>query len=209
MSHLSRDERLLALDGVLEAQRQAHLAACEACRTEVEGLRAVLARVRAVDVPEPSPLFWDHLAARVGDAIAREPGPAVARGWWAPRLGWAALAVIVTAAAAGYLSRPRAPEAPVVAHVAPAPPDSRPAETGRGELAPPSPDGIAVDVDAPFTDDGWALLAAVAEDAGADETFAPLAGQAELALSSLSAAERTALAAELAAALGPDRVREG
>ena len=57
MSHLSRDERLLALDGVLDPQRQAHLAACEACRTEVEGLRAVLARVRAVDVPEPSPLF--------------------------------------------------------------------------------------------------------------------------------------------------------
>ena len=75
MSHLSRDERLLALEGGLEAPRQAHLASCRSCRTDVDALGRVLARVRAVDVPEPSPLFWDHLAARVGDAIAREPAP--------------------------------------------------------------------------------------------------------------------------------------
>jgi hypothetical protein len=202
MSHLSRDERLLALDGVLDAGRQAHLSACAACRTEVEGLRGVLARVRAVDVPEPSPLFWDHLAARVGDAIAREPAPAVTRGWWAPRLGWAALAVAVTAAAAGYLTRPeRIPAAPVVASVAPAP---APDATAPGEGG-----GVAVDVDAAFSDDGWALLTAVAEDAGADETFAPSAGQAEHSLFLLTAAERSALAAELAAALEPGRTREG
>lgn len=202
MSHLSRDERLLALDGALDAGRQAHLAACAACRTEVEGLRGVLARVRAVDVPEPSPLFWDHLAARVGDAIAREPAPAAARGWWAPRLGWAALAVIVTAAVAGYLTRPpRTADAPVVAHVAPA---SAPVAAGAA-----GDDGGAFDVDAPFSDDGWALLAAVAEDAEPDETFAPMAGQAEQSLQLLSAAERRALAAELAAALEPGRIREG
>ena len=105
MSHLSRDERLLALDGALEATRQTHLASCAACRTDVETLGRVLARVRAVDVPEPSPLFWDHLAARVGDAIAREPAPVPERGWWSPRLAWAAAAVVVTAAGAGYLTR--------------------------------------------------------------------------------------------------------
>jgi hypothetical protein len=201
MSHLSRDERLLALDGALDAGRQAHLSACEACRTEVDGLRGVLARVRAVDVPEPSPLFWDHLAARVGDAIAREPAPAVARGWWAPRLGWAAFAVVVTAAAAGYLSRPtRVPEAPAVAaHTAATP----------GEAVPASGEGLSVDVDAPFADDGWALITAVAEDGGADETFAPGVGEAELAISSLTADERMALAGELSAALAPTRIREG
>lgn len=205
MSHLTRDERLLALDGALDAAHEAHLTACAACRTEVEGLRGVLARVRAVDVPEPSPLFWDHLAARVGDAIAREPAPAVGRPWWAPRLGWAALAavaVVVTAAGAGYLTRPpRAPQPPVIAHVAPI--EAGPASTGR----------IAVDVEAPFSDDGWALLTAVAEDAEPDETFAPAAGQTELSLSSLSAEERTALAAvlaaELAAEAAPAGTREG
>jgi hypothetical protein len=91
MSHLSRDERLLAVDGALEASRAGHLAACGACHAEVEALRGVVARVRAVDVPEPSPLFWDHLAARVGEAIAQEPLPARAIAWWRlPRLAWAA-----------------------------------------------------------------------------------------------------------------------
>jgi hypothetical protein len=199
MSHLSRDERLLALDTALEPARQAHLASCPACHGEVEALRGVLARVRAVDVPEPSPLFWDHLAARVGDAIAREPVPAAASGWWSPRLAWAALAVIVTAAGAGFLARSmRAPAAPVVAHVAPmaapvASPDGAGAEFG--------PDAL--------DDDGWALIAAVAAEGDHDEMFAPQAGQAELSISALSADERTALASELAAELTPGRVREG
>ena len=117
MSHLSRDERLLALDGALDGTRQAHLAGCPACRTDVETLGRVLARVRAVDVPEPSPLFWDHLAARVGDAIAREPAPVPDRGWWSPRLAWAAAAVVIVSAGAGYLTRsPLRPATAVVAH---------------------------------------------------------------------------------------------
>lgn len=33
----------------------------------------------AGDVPEPSPLFWNHLSARVRDAVAVEPIP---RSWW-------------------------------------------------------------------------------------------------------------------------------
>jgi hypothetical protein len=201
MSHLSRDERLLALDGALDAARDTHLAACAACRTEVEALRGVVARVRAVDVPEPSPLFWDHLAARVGDAIAREPAPVAARGWWSPRLAWAAAAVVLTAAGTGYLMRPQAPpSAPVEAHVAPAvvePPAARP--------LPP-----ALGPEASATDDVWALIAAVAEDGEPhDELFAPQAGEAELSISSLSPEERVALARELAAELAPGRVREG
>ncbi len=116
-SHLSRDERLLALDGALGAARETHLARCSACRTEVDGLRGVLARVRAVDLPEPSPLFWDFLATRVGEAIAREPVPVATRGWWSPRLGCTAIALFVSAAAAGFLTR----GAPTAAAVAQAP----------------------------------------------------------------------------------------
>ena len=38
-----------------------------------------------VDVPEPSPLFWDHLSARVRDAVAAEKRPR--RSFWSwPRL---------------------------------------------------------------------------------------------------------------------------
>jgi hypothetical protein len=200
MSHLSRDERLLALDGALDATRQAHLASCPSCRTDVETLGGVLARVRAVDVPEPSPLFWDHLAARVGDAIAREPAPIPDRGWWSPRFAWAAIAVAVTAAGAGYLTRSPRP-ATVVAHSTTAAGD--PGDRGR-------PANVA---EAPVVDDGWALIAAVADQvadqAGDDGAFAPQVGQAEQSISVLTADERRALANELAAELAPRRNREG
>ena len=200
MSHLSRDERLLALDGALDPTRQGHLASCPACRADVETLDGVLARVRAVDVPEPSPLFWDHLAARVGDAIAREPAPVPDRGWWSPRLAWAAAAMVITAAGAGYLARSR-PEPPttVAGHVMPAIAD--PGDHGRSA-------GVA-DLPASMADDGWALIAAVADQAADDEAFAPQVGQVELSISALSADERRALASELAAELAPGRNREG
>ena len=55
------------------------------------GLPAQLARaarddggVAEVEVPEPSPLFWDHLSARVRDAVAAEP----ARRWWSGVRSW-------------------------------------------------------------------------------------------------------------------------
>ena len=200
MSHLSRDERLLALDGALEAVRAQHLAGCPACRTDVETLGGVLARVRAVDVPEPSPLFWDHLAARVGEAIAREPAPASTRGWWSPRLAWAAVAVVLTAAGAGYLTRSRPqpqPTTTVAAHSAPASADPVVHPETLGEADP----GVA--------DDGWALIAAVADQVGDEDVLLPQVGQAELSISALSAEERTALAGELAAELAPRRTREG
>ena len=200
MSHLSRDERLLALDGALEGTRQAHLAGCLACRTDVETLGRVLARVRAVDVPEPSPLFWDHLAARVGDAIAQEPAPVPDRGWWSPRLAWAAAAVVIVSAGAGYLTRSQPqPATAVVAHVTP-------------EVSGPGDDDSSANVpgaSGAVADDGWALIAAVADQAAADEAFAPQVGQAELSISALSADERRALAGELAAELAPGRNREG
>ena len=95
MSHLSRDERLLALEGALHAARQAHTsrAACR-CRTEVDALAPRRGAGSAVDVPEPSPLFWDHLAARVGDAIAREPAPSPDRRLVARRVGLGRAAVV-------------------------------------------------------------------------------------------------------------------
>lgn len=201
MNHLSRDERLLALDGALDGTRQAHLARCPACRTDVETLGRVVARVRAVDVPEPSPLFWDHLAARVGDAIAREPAPAPSRGWWSPRLGWAAAAVVISAAGAGYFARsqPPQPSSTVVGHVTPA--IEVPSDHDRS--------ANVVDAPASVADDGWALITAVADQAADDEAFAPQVGQAELSISALSADERRALAGELAAELAPGRNREG
>jgi hypothetical protein len=189
--HLSRDERLLALDGALDSARREHLDACAACRTEIEALGGVLQRVRAVDVPEPSPLFWDHLARRVGDAIAQEPAPSPGRPWWAPRLAWAAVALVAIAVTAGYVARQRRVVAPppVTAHVIVPPEPRRP-----DAAAPP-------DIDL-TPDENWALITATADDAGV-EGLEPQLGQAEWTISSLSAAERAALAQELAAELAP------
>jgi hypothetical protein len=197
MSHLSRDERLLALDETLPPALAAHLASCAACRDDIEALRGVLARVREADVPEPSPLFWDYLASRVSDAISREPGPAAVRvPWWrAARYTWAAAALAALAVVAGYLGparRPPAP-APVVAHVTP---DSVMA----GEPA----DGLDPGADDAAGEDGWALIAAMADEGGA-VAFEPQVGQSELSISTLTPEERAALAGELESALAAGR----
>lgn len=39
----------------------------------------IIAALREVDVPEPSPLFWEHLSQRLHDAVANELPPT--RGW--------------------------------------------------------------------------------------------------------------------------------
>jgi hypothetical protein len=151
-----------------------------------------------VDVPEPSPLFWDHLAARVGEAIAHEPPPRAARPWWAPRLAWAAVALAVTAVAAGYVAR-RQPVAPAVATSAPVAPTSTTADADSLDAWPADP--------AP-ADDGWHLIAAMADEAPA-EMFAPQPGQADLSIATLTAEERAALAVVLEAELAPRPGRAG
>jgi hypothetical protein len=83
MTHLTPEEFVDAADGVLDPPRQAHLDACPTCRREVTALAALLREAAAVEVPEPSPLFWEHLSARVRQSIADEDVPASSGlGWW-------------------------------------------------------------------------------------------------------------------------------
>jgi hypothetical protein len=99
MSHLTPDELVDAVEQTLAVERQAHLTGCDHCLREVTELTAVLRGVRAVEVSEPSPLFWDHFSSRVRRAIAAEPAipPRLAR-WFqwpvlAPLTGLALLVV--------------------------------------------------------------------------------------------------------------------
>src|SRR6187402_1816166 len=80
-----------------DARAEAHLVSCEACRAQVAGLRSTLTEIDAgqCDVPEPSPLFWDHLSARVRAAVA-EPAPAAP--WWQIQWQPAVMAMAVCAA---------------------------------------------------------------------------------------------------------------
>jgi hypothetical protein len=90
--HLSPDDHLAALDGTLAGERLAHVSGCATCREAIDHTRQIIEALRADDVPEPSPLFWDHFSARVRAASDAAPvAPS-------PRVGWQ---VWVTVASAG------------------------------------------------------------------------------------------------------------
>jgi len=74
MSHLRPEQLVDLAEGVIAATSMPHLASCDACRRELADMRAMLTAVADPDcaVPEPSPLFWDHLSARVREAVVEE-----------------------------------------------------------------------------------------------------------------------------------------
>ncbi len=78
--HFTPETLIDALDGPLTVEGAAHLAECQACTEELAEMRALAADVTlASSVPEPSPLFWDHLSARVREAVDARPVPVP---WW-------------------------------------------------------------------------------------------------------------------------------
>ena len=181
MTHLSDSDFIDVAEGRLGADRSSHLERCERCRAQASDVRAALQAATAVDVPEPSPLFWTHLSARVREAIATEPVPHESR-WRRPiaALAWAAAIVLVTVVTLRELPRPVAPEAP--------PPPESVASTPLGQDAP---------VDVAPTDAAWALLGAAASHMELDDaheaglTVRPSA--VDKALLDLTPAERDAL----------------
>ena len=52
----------------------------------------MLSAAKMLEVPEPSPLFWDHVSARVRDAVAAEDPHASIGAWWRPST-WPRLAL--------------------------------------------------------------------------------------------------------------------
>jgi hypothetical protein len=82
--HLTPEELVDSLDRAISPARQAHVDSCPACRAERVRLDAVVRNVAAVEVPEPSPLFWDHLSGRIREIVAREPLPETRTAWLRP-----------------------------------------------------------------------------------------------------------------------------
>lgn len=70
MKHLSAEELIDLMEGTRSPSSAPHLDSCEACRRQLAELRAVLSATAEIDVPEPSPLFWEHLSARIREAVA-------------------------------------------------------------------------------------------------------------------------------------------
>ncbi len=76
MSHLTSDELIDAMEGMLDASRRQHLDTCDECKRELAELSSVLREAREVSVPEPSPFFWQHFSERVRAAVDAEALPA-------------------------------------------------------------------------------------------------------------------------------------
>jgi hypothetical protein len=172
--HLSQDELIDVAEGATSETDRPHLAGCARCRGQLAALRATMDAVRSVDVPEPSPLFWDHLSARVRKAVAAEPLPA--SGWWAWRFALPAAALIAVVLTLVSLRGPMAPGGDRSGLPAPA------SVTAGGDVgdADLEPAGVALgDLEA---DPSLMLIADLAADVDwdADESVGLAAGAAAL-----------------------------
>lgn len=181
MKHLDPDQLLELAERPPGADP--HLRECERCRGAVATLRQALQEVAAVEVPEPSPLFWEHWSRRVSDAVRGEAAPPrVSRGLpWRLLASLAAAAVLVLVVALGWSAISREATTPsMTARVVSSSDDPRVREAGEDE-----------------DDEAWAVVAAVAEgvEAGTVEAtgIAPTPGSVEEAASELSPAEREEL----------------
>jgi len=199
MKHLNRAELVdfIETSPLLPAERARHVSTCKQCHAEANALRSTRALATTDEVPEPSPLFWDHFSARVADAVREEePGrdgdAAAARRWRrSPFATWAAVAtmavlVMMTVVWRTTLHAPAPPMGPAMAGAA----------AGKGTVAPAADaGGDESDVDA---DEAWAVVRAAAQDLRWEEAHAAglsaHPGAAEGLALELTADERSELA---------------
>jgi hypothetical protein len=98
--HLSPEELVDAAESARDEAALPHLVSCERCRQQLHDVRSAMQAAASADVPEPSPLFWDHLSARVASAIA---SPDAAPRRFAPLGGWRWQHIIVPLCVAGLV----------------------------------------------------------------------------------------------------------
>ena len=114
--HLAPEELIDLAEGARAEDAVPHLRSCEGCRQQLVALRTMMSAVSSPgnDVPDPSPLFWDHLSQRVREAIAAEgtPGSRFA-GWrWGTALPaswrtWAMAGIAAAVLISIYVTAPR------------------------------------------------------------------------------------------------------
>jgi hypothetical protein len=195
MTHLTDVEFVDLVDGTLAPARARHLDACETCRASASGIRETLSRAIDAEIPEPSPLFWDHFSARVQEGVRAES--VAPSGWfgWAqsPTMKWAMSGALLTLLLVAVVWRASAP---------------RPGSSASEPIATASSTGPA-DPDAfdPDLDEAWALVRTVADDVARDtpasdeiawdevatEGFGVRPGAVEHAIMALTGDERSEL----------------
>jgi len=119
--HLGPQDTIAAIDGTLPPALRTHLDQCETCRAAVNDLRETFEMARVdFDVPEPSPLFWDHLSTRVREATTAQWQPPRAAWWisaWKPLAAGGAAAALLWAVGAWPLHPASDPASAVVESV--------------------------------------------------------------------------------------------
>lgn len=196
---LTPDEFVDLVDGTLAADREAHLATCAACAATATDVREALAAAMSADVPEPSPLFWPSVNARVQAAVAES----AVTGWRA----WLRFDVLVPVAGLALVLVAIASAIDAVTPGASVPSG---VEMAAGPGAPVEPvaevaeDPAAALAAAPATDDALAMmadLAAALPEGGWDALGMTRLPDLDIAAAALTADERDALAALLQSAV--------
>lgn len=103
---LRPDEFVDLLDGRAGRDAVAHSERCPVCQAMLADVRAALVEAQQAAVPDPSPLFWSQVNARVQAAMATAPQAAATSGSWGwlrpdvlvPLAGLTAVLVALTAA---------------------------------------------------------------------------------------------------------------
>jgi hypothetical protein len=200
MKHLSRAELVDFIEAspLLPAGRARHVSTCNGCRAEADALRSMRALAVRDEVPEPSPLFWDHFSARVADAVrdeapGRNPDPPVGMRWRGmPFATWAAAAtmavlVMMTVVWRTTLHAPAPARGSATAGTA----------AGKGTVAPAAVAAASDESDVD-DDEAWAVVRAAAQDLRWEEAHAAglsaHPGAAEGLALELTADERSELA---------------
>jgi hypothetical protein len=198
--HLPPEELVDLAEGTRPEASAPHLASCAECRRQLGEMRAMMSAAAGVDVPEPSPLFWDHLSARVSDAVAVERAP---RAGWLHVAAWRRFPVSASAAAVAAIIvvvalslRSMAPE-PRVAPQLPSDGSSAAANAPVATVVSANDSLSATLNGAPYTDDladdaslmlMASLTSAIDLEAARDAGLAP-SGSAEDAVTYMDAAQ--------------------
>jgi len=111
--HLTPEQFVDLFEGGQSEAAASHLRACDRCTRQLADLRAAVESVERATVPEPSPLFWEHFAARVHDALQAEPAPRPWRARWRTWPGatpvWASAVLVAMLAVAVVIRLERRP----------------------------------------------------------------------------------------------------